>query len=106
MQDKVFPVNLISQISLGGQVLRFLNIRAPMDVEVNILRWWSSWRWPSWRLSGWRAGWRLSGGAPAGGFPGAPGGGPGAPGGGNPHGPSHRGWEGSWPNRKQSGQLN
>ena len=42
VQDKVFPVNLISQISLGGQVLRFLNIRAPMDVEVNILRWWSS----------------------------------------------------------------
>lgn len=38
VQDKVFPVNLISQISLGGQVLRFLKSRAPMDVEVNILR--------------------------------------------------------------------
>ncbi|CAK9019125.1 unnamed protein product, partial [Durusdinium trenchii] len=38
VQDKVFPINLISQISLGGQVLRFLKSRAPVDVEVNILR--------------------------------------------------------------------
>ena len=57
----------VSQINLGGQVLRFLNIRAPMDVEVNILRWRSSWRWPSWS---WRArSWSLVSGCTGQGVP-------------------------------------